>query len=88
MNEDSCREAVRGFAGRPERDQDLCGLVARCLALIPENRPRLAILLRQVSDFYASRTADFYAGTPTAHLETDQHIQMLTQTYMLNGPAT
>ena len=83
--DESCRDAVRGLQGDPGMDQDLRELVARCLALIPDNRPRLAILLQRVLDLFRARTAAFYADTPTAQMETDENIQKLFQTCVLNG---
>ena len=85
VNDETCRETMRSYVGNPEIDQDLCRLISRCLAIIPNNRPRLAVLLARVFHFFRTRTAAFYAGFPNARRETDDHIRQILNQYVLSG---
>ena len=79
------RERIEKMKEVPEIDQDLRELVMRCLAVLPENRPRLAILLENVKAFSTSKTADAYADISTASHEADLYIEQLVKTYVLNA---
>ena len=63
-------EGIRTFAvqlmDNPELDDDLRMLLARCLAVDPNDRPSLADLLGRAQAAVRSRTAASYAGDATA----------------------
>ncbi|KAH9887504.1 kinase-like domain-containing protein [Xylariomycetidae sp. FL2044] len=69
-----------------EDHQDLDGelrlLIARCLAVDPDNRPTLQELLAVAYNAVLTRT---YAGTASAGYESDANIARIVQTYILNA---
>ena len=79
------RERIENIKDVPEIDPDLRELVMRCLATLPENRPRLAVLLDYVGTYCAIKTADSCLDISTAAHETNWHISQLVNAYVLNA---
>ncbi|KAI1268055.1 hypothetical protein F5Y18DRAFT_424371 [Xylariaceae sp. FL1019] len=76
-------EDQRGADTRdPTLDLDLVTLIARCLALDQNNRPRLSRLLALCRDAAHSRTQAFYRGDAR---ESDEYIAQLVQTLIFDA---
>ncbi|RYC61056.1 hypothetical protein CHU98_g5134 [Xylaria longipes] len=83
----------------PYLDEDLRLLIQRCLAVDPENRPRLEELIELVdrvdSPFFRDEKyykkgngpATMGAVNPAEQLETDDALNVIVQTYILNAGA-
>ncbi|OTB00628.1 hypothetical protein M426DRAFT_15313 [Hypoxylon sp. CI-4A] len=80
---EDCREQMQDKL--PNLDDDLQWLVLRCLAVNPENRPRLDVLFQEVLNAVATKTAASYRGKPTEKFETDSNIREFIQSCILDA---
>ena len=84
-------EGIRTFAvqlmDNPELDDDLRMLLARCLAVDPNDRPSLADLLDRAQRAVNELTEEAYEGRPQAGNETDAVIHGLIQLLVFDANA-
>ncbi|KAI0968312.1 hypothetical protein F4678DRAFT_474467 [Xylaria arbuscula] len=93
----TCRRNITDTNIHPYLDKDLRVLIQRCLAVDPENRPRLEELIELVGqdnspffrdeDYYRRNKRPEEAGVfdPAEELETDDALKVIVQMYILNA---
>lgn len=80
----ACRGHIQDPAIHPSLDPELRLLVQRCLAVDPQNRPRLEELIPSLAENL--RTEDYYksrAGYDS--METDITLQLIASRFILNA---
>ncbi|KAI1637990.1 kinase-like domain-containing protein [Biscogniauxia mediterranea] len=83
------REQIRDPNIFPSLDNDLRLLILRCLAVDPENRPRLEELLTQLHEGLSTKTQAYYANNKAmADRERDETISEIVSKFILNGNTT
>ncbi|KAI0858656.1 hypothetical protein F4860DRAFT_485714 [Xylaria cubensis] len=93
----TCRRNIMDTSIHPYLDEDLRLLVQRCLAIDPENRPRLEELVELVGEanspffrdekYYKKNQglAEIRAVNPAEELETDDALNVIVQNYIFNA---
>lgn len=72
---DACRTLIQDETHRPDLDDDLRTLIARCLAVDPRNRPNLEELVPLLYDSVVNiHTARSYIGTAIEEVESDYNV--------------
>ncbi len=87
LNDGLSRDEIQHITNTkvPHLDPELRLLIIRCLAVDPQNRPRLAVLLDHAISSRLLKTAASYGGLPTAQMETDEHIRQIIQEFVFNA---
>ncbi|RYP50788.1 hypothetical protein DL769_010903 [Monosporascus sp. CRB-8-3] len=88
MQLDECRDAVQDADVRPDLDEDLRVLVARCLAAEPLNRPALGELVAACHAAVYTKDSDFYAEEKEGQFETDGYLLFIMQRYLHDADTT
>ncbi|RYO77220.1 hypothetical protein DL762_009404 [Monosporascus cannonballus] len=88
MQLDECRDAVQDADARPDLDEDLRVLVARCLAAEPLNRPALGELVAACHAAVYTKDSAFYAEEKEGQFETDGYLLLIMQRYLHDADTT
>ncbi|KAK8086445.1 kinase-like domain-containing protein [Apiospora phragmitis] len=68
----------------PGYDPQLIELVARCIAVDPNNRPSIYELLDTLKEWSFKKTAEYYSGKQGAEIETDEALRELVKQYIFD----